>query len=111
MKPIVAVCVASPLIAMLTCSAAAAPTCLKTYLIRNTKVIDENTLDFTMVDGETYRNNLLSRCVGLKFHGFVYATRIDEICDDLQSIRVLETGAVCRLGAFSKVEPAPAPPK
>jgi hypothetical protein len=87
--------------------AAGAPTCLRTSLIDRTKVVDDKTLDFRMKDGSVYRNVLVSRCVGLKFHGFVYVSRIDEICGNLQSIRILVTHDVCQLGEFIKLPATP----
>lgn len=82
----------------------AAPICLKTYLIRSTKVVNSKTIDFRMTDGTVYRNALRSPCSGLNFNGFVYETRINEICK-LQTIRVLRTHQVCMLGAFTKLPP------
>jgi hypothetical protein len=48
-------------------------------------------------------------CPGLRFDGFSYVVRADEICDDLQSIRVLRTHSVCLLGAFTKLPPSAQP--
>jgi hypothetical protein len=86
--------------------ASAAPICLRTYLIDRTKVIDAKTVDFRMRDGTVYRNVLRNSCPGLLFNGFVYVVRADEVCDNLQSIRVLQTPDVCLLGAFTKQPPA-----
>jgi len=86
----------------------AAPICLKTYLIRSTKVVNSNTIDLRITDGTVYRNELRSPCSGLNFNGFVYEkyeTHINEICDNLQTVRVLRTRQVCMLGAFTKLPP------
>lgn len=99
------------LIAASVMPAVAAPVCLKTYLIDSTKVVDAKTLDFKMTDGTVYRNALRTSCSGLRFNGFVYVTHMDEICDNMQSIRVLETHEVCLLGAFTKLPPPSAQPK
>ena len=88
--------------------ASAAPICLWTYLIDRTKVVDSRTVDFRMRNGTVYRNVLRSQCSGLLFHGFVYVTHFDDICDNMQTIRVLESGEVCSLGAFKKLPPVPA---
>ena len=82
--------------------AVAAPTCLYTYQIDRTKVVDAQTIDFRMRDGTVYRNVLQHKCTGLTFNGFVYLVQTDQICDNLQSIRVLETNDICVLGAFTK---------
>lgn len=94
----------------LTASTSAAPTCLRTNMIRDTKVVDAKTIDFRMTDGTAYRNTLPSACDGLMFDGFVYRVRADEICDNAQSIRVLRSGEVCMLGTFNKLStPTPKP--
>jgi hypothetical protein len=103
--------VAFALIAASVIPAVAGPVCLRTYFIQETKIVDAKTIDFKMRDGTVYRNALRTPCPGLRFHGFVYVTRMDEICDNLQSIRVLESHEVCLLGAFTKLPPAPARPK
>ena len=83
--------------------AAAAPTCLYTYQIDRTKVVDAKTIDLRMRDGTVYRNVLQRSCTSLPFYGFVYTVRVDQICDNLQSIRVLQSHEVCLLGAFTKM--------
>ena len=83
--------------------AAAAPTCLYSYQIDRTKVVDAKTIDFRMRDGTVYRNVLQHSCTSLPFYGFVYVVRVDQICDNLQSIRVLTSNQVCLLGAFTKM--------
>ncbi len=83
--------------------ATAAPTCLYTYQIDRTRVVDAKTIDFRMRDGTVYRNVLRNSCTSLPFYGFVYVTRVDQICDNLQSIRVLQSHEVCLLGAFTRM--------
>lgn len=83
--------------------AAAAPTCLYSYQIDRTKVVDAKTIDFRMRDGTVYRNVLQRSCTSLPFYGFVYVVKADQICDNLQSIRVLTSNQVCLLGAFTKM--------
>jgi len=83
--------------------ATAAPTCLYTYQIDRTKVVDAKTIDFRMRDGSVYRNNLQNSCTSLPFYGFVYVVHVDQICDNLQSIRVLTSHEVCLLGKFTRM--------
>ena len=90
-------------IGMYIAPAEAGPVCLKTYLIDRTKVVDAKTIDFRMRDGTVYRNLLRTSCPGLRFDGFSYVVHADEICDNLQSIRVLRSHSVCLLGAFTKL--------
>ena len=108
MKTILRLAVTLALTAASIVPAVAAPVCLTTYLIDQTKVINSRTLDFRMKNGTVYRNNLRTQCIGLRFHGFVYVTHFDTICDNVQSIRVLESGDVCMLGAFTKLPPSAA---
>lgn len=86
-------------------AADATPICLKTHLIHSTKVVNSKTIDFRMSDGTVYRNALRSPCSGLNFDGFIYETHTGEICDNMQTIRVLRTHQVCMLGAFTKLPP------
>jgi hypothetical protein len=75
-------------------------TCLWTYNIDHTHVVNPRTLLFYMKDGNVWRNDLKGACPGLKFHGFTYVTRSDQICGPEIGIRVLRTGEVCSLGEF-----------
>ena len=63
------------------------------------------TLDFRMKNGTVYRNTLRTPCPGLKFNGFVYKTHTGDICENMQTIRVLRSHEVCMLGAFTKLPP------
>lgn len=83
--------------------AAAAPTCLRSYQIDRTKVVDAKTIDFRMRDGTVYRNVLQHSCTSLPFYGFAYVVRVDQICDNLQSIRVLQSNETCLLGKFTRM--------
>ena len=75
--------------------------CLYTYQIDRTDVPDERTILFHMKDGKVWTSNLPRRCPGLRFYGFSYVVRgNDQICGNLDSIRVLKTGSVCQLGPF-----------
>jgi hypothetical protein len=100
-------------VALLTATAAQAqpassgPVCLRSTDIKDTKTPDTRTIIFHMNDGSAYRNDLKNDCPQLNFQGFAYtATPPDQICGNLQSIRVLRTGSVCMLGAFTKIADA-----
>jgi hypothetical protein len=54
-----------------------------------------------MPNGKVWVNRLAAPCRGLMFHGFQYVTRQDELCSNAVSIRVIESGEVCKLGAFA----------
>ncbi|HSM94864.1 MAG TPA: hypothetical protein VLT91_02390 [Rhizomicrobium sp.] len=83
--------------------------CLRSQDISNTTTPDDKTILFHMRGGKVWRNDLRGTCSGLRFHGFIYtATPPDQICGNLQIIRVLRTHAVCSLGPFTEVTKAPA---
>lgn len=87
-------------------AAMAAPVCIWTDRIQNTSIPDVRTIDFHMKDGTVWRNTLRHDCPNLKWWGFVYVLHgPNEICENLQAIRVLHTGDTCLLGAFTKLPP------
>ncbi|MEP7349412.1 MAG: hypothetical protein ABI668_05605 [Sphingorhabdus sp.] len=85
--------------------------CVTTYQIRSTKVVDDRTIDFKMAGGKTYRNRMDYSCPGLKFEDkFLYKTSTSQLCS-VDIIHVLhnyggrlEQGAGCGLGKFQPVE-------
>jgi hypothetical protein len=80
--------------------------CLKTYLIDHTKSPDDRTVIFYMKDGSSYQSNLTGNCPELSINGFSYvATPPDDVCGNLQSIRVIRTGSVCLLGPLVQITP------
>ena len=79
--------------------------CLWTYQIDHTTVPDKSTILFHMRDGKIWKNSLPQPCSGLLFHGFAYVAHADQICSNMQSIQVIETGQVCMLGAFEPYTP------
>ncbi len=86
--------------------------CIRAYNIDHTEIPDDSTILFHMRDHKIWKNTLIDRCVGLRLatRGFTYSPTnpgTDEICSNLQTIRVNETGQTCLLGAFTPVEPAP----
>jgi hypothetical protein len=84
-----------------------AKVCIHTRQIVNDTSPDARTILFTMRDGSVWRNSLQSACPDLKFNGFRWTVRFsDEVCDNDQSITVLQSGQVCQLGRFTQVTPA-----
>ena len=87
------------------------PVCIHSSDIDHTEVPDSRTILFFMRGGKVWKNTLMNPCVGLKFDGFVYApTPPDEICSNMQTIRVLRLGSVCMMGAFTPYTPPKAKP-
>ncbi|MEH6829069.1 MAG: hypothetical protein V7665_13240, partial [Parasphingorhabdus sp.] len=79
--------------------------------IRSTDVIDDQTIDFKMVNGDIYRNNLPNKCGGLGFEeAFSYKTSTNQLCNvDIihvlaQTGGQLDTRGVCGLGKFQQIE-------
>jgi hypothetical protein len=88
----------------------AAPVCIRPFdeptgSIDHTHVVDPRTILFYMKDGKVWKNTLPTPCPGLLYHGFSFLTRQDEVCSNAQGIRVIESGEVCQLGAFTPYAP------
>jgi hypothetical protein len=94
--------------------------CIDRARLRETRVLDDQTIDFIMANGDRFRNTLPYRCPQLGFNeAFGYQTTINQICN-VDIITVIQTpgtgvvGASCGLGMFQpmkRAEPAPAPAK
>lgn len=79
--------------------------CLSAHEIDNTEVArDGRSILFYMSGHRVWKNILQDQCVTLgPDHGFIYTVTDDEICSNLESIRVIGTGEVCELGEFTPV--------
>ena len=78
--------------------------CLDTQRIKETVILDDQTILFKMLGGGVYINRLPVKCSGLKIaDGFSYSTSIAKICKQ-DIISVLSPGSVsggkCGLGDF-----------
>jgi len=81
--------------------------CLTTWQIDHTTVPDRRTILFHMHGGKIWKNTLRNACTGLKDYGFAYSpTPSNQICGNMQAIRVLHAGSVCLLGAFEPYTPS-----
>ena len=85
--------------------------CIRRSSIRSTDVIDDETIDFKMNNGDIYRNRLPNKCSGLGFEGaFSYKTSTNQLCNvDIihvldQTAGRLDTRGACGLGKFQKIE-------
>ena len=82
-------------------SPAVANTCLQTQDIVSAQSNDGKLMVFQMKNGQSYVNHLQGSCPDLKFNGFVWTVRgIGTVCENMQSLRVLNSGQVCVLGQF-----------
>ncbi|WP_407925198.1 hypothetical protein [Glacieibacterium frigidum] len=92
---------------------ATGPSCIQTSRIRESKVIDDRTIDFVMRDGSVLRNTLPFSCPQLGFErAFSYSTSINQLCSvDIITVIVqgggIRTGASCGLGKFVPYTPVP----
>ena len=80
--------------------------CISLAAIRNTRVVDDSTIDFTMRDGRILRNTLPHACLSLGFEeAFTYSTSLSQLCSTDIITVVLQgsgpkLGASCGLGPF-----------
>lgn len=76
--------------------------CLREQDIRSAASSDGKTLKLQMRDGKVWNSQLKGSCPGLKFHGFVWVMHDPQgICENMESLKVLESGQICILGKFS----------
>ena len=103
--------------------------CVSLPQIRNTRVVDAQTILFEMGGKKTLANRLPRKCPGLAFEKrFAYKTSLNQLCntDVITVITSIGAGASCGLGYFEpwvapeqvggqpgdgKLEPAATPPK
>jgi hypothetical protein len=82
--------------------------CVSERDVAGTESKDGKNLIFRMRDGRTLVNHLKGTCNDLRFNGFVWVLRgNNDICENVQSLRVLQSGQVCVLGAFEEVKKTP----
>lgn len=81
-------------------------------IVSTTPSNDGRLLTFKMRDGRVLVNHLQGRCSDLRFNGFVWVLRgNNDICENMQSLRVIQSGQTCLLGKFDPVgKTSPAAP-
>lgn len=91
--------------------AAAAIDCLDLAQIRESRVVDDQTIDFVLRGGQTYRSALPNKCPPLGFErAFSYNTSLSKLCST-DIITVVNTGGgpvrgpSCGLGKFVPYTP------
>jgi hypothetical protein len=89
-------------------SPAAANMCVQTRDILSTNSKDGKLMTFRMRDGRILVNHLQGVCSDLKFEGFVWTIRgTEEVCENMQSLKVLRSGQTCLLGKFDVIKDKP----
>ena len=79
--------------------------CFSVTEIVSTKATDRRTILFKLKDGSVWRNTLITDCpdlVAFSAGGFASVVHAEYICSNRHRI-VTQSGNVCRLGAFTRV--------
>lgn len=76
--------------------------CIDSRDIVSSKSDDGKTMVFKMKDGTTLVNHLQGICPDLKFFGYTWVLRSGDtqVCENAQSLRVIQSMEVCTLGKF-----------
>jgi hypothetical protein len=81
------------------------PVCLDVNRIDHTEVLNDHQILFYMYGKKIWLNTLGNRCTTLtRQEGFAWESSIPRYCDNVEIIRVIRTGEVCTLGAFTPYE-------
>jgi hypothetical protein len=89
---------------------AAKPVCLDVDRIDHTEVLNNHQILFHMLGKKVWVNTLAYPCTTLtREEGFAWDSSIPRYCDNIEIIRVIRTGEVCQLGAFTPYEKTPGP--
>jgi hypothetical protein len=86
--------------------------CVQLQSIRETRVRDDQTIDFYMRNGKVYRNSLAGKCPQLGFEErYTYQTSLSRLCStDIITVLIspnFTRGASCGLGKFQPVKLSP----
>jgi hypothetical protein len=86
--------------------ASAAPVCLRTRDIVSADSTDGKLMTFKMRDGRVLVNHLQGICSDLRYEGFVWVLRSgdEDICENQESLKVLQSGQICIVGKFDLVK-------
>jgi hypothetical protein len=96
--------------AALALDEAGKPVCLQINLIDHTEVLNDHQILFYMNNRKIWLNTLSNRCSTMtRQDGFVWDSSLPKYCENVELIRVLRTGQVCQLGAFTPYEKQPKP--
>ena len=85
-------------------------TCVPLQRIESLKILDDQTILFSMTNGPNYLNKLPNKCIGMRpGKTLMYKTSLSQLCH-LDTVTVLDNvggglmrGASCGLGKFSTV--------
>lgn len=96
------------LVAVTAMPASAGNMCIRQSDIAGTHSDDGKNLTFRMRDGRVLVNHLQGNCSDLRFEGFAWnVPGTEDICENQQSLHVLQSGQICVLGKFQVVKDKP----
>jgi hypothetical protein len=79
--------------------------CLKADEVDHTQVLNDHQILFYMRGKKVWLNTLDGRCATLPIQeGFAWSSFFPEYCANVETIRVIRTGEVCKLGEFTHYE-------
>ena len=83
--------------------------CLFVPDIRETQIVDDNTVIYHMRDHSQYRVQMLARCFGLKNEpdGYTFvqdSLETEQLCANQATIRLNSFRSICQLGDFTRVK-------
>ena len=85
-------------------SASIENSCINPTEITKQTIVSDQEIQFELRNGETWVNKLPRACFGLKLQGgFSWDVHGTQVCSNQETIKVLNDGTTCQLGAFSRV--------
>jgi len=79
--------------------------CLPADDVNHTQVLNDHQILFYMRNKKIWLNTLPARCVSLPIQeGFNFSSAFSEYCPNTETIQVVRSGEVCKLGAFTPYE-------
>ena len=87
----------------LSAAGAQAATCLNVSQIKSTDAPNSKSLTITMKNGVVWQSQFPRPCTGIQFSGFRWDVRGDMVCENAQTLRVIDTGMLCSLGKLTQV--------
>jgi len=86
------------------------PVCLDVNRIDHTEILNDHQILFYMNGKKVWLNTLSNRCTTLtRQDGFAWESSLPKYCENVELIRILRSGQVCQLGAFTPYVKQPKP--
>lgn len=78
--------------------------CLQSSQIDHTEIVNKNLILFYMNGKKVWANTLPAPCGMDRSDGFIWRNSLPQYCDNLETVKIIRTGQVCRLGKFTPYE-------